>query len=184
MGQQKLLLPLGEKPVLAHAMDRMNQLPWGRRLVVIGEPRQSLADLSMSRGFQAVYNEWREEGQASSVRLAVSTLCPLDGLSGFVFLPGDQPFIEPTLVTAMADAFFQKNDRRAIVVPRHEGQWRSPVLFGAAWRSALSTLTGDRGGRDLIQKNPGCVVSVDWADERPFADVDTWIDYEALQQQK
>ncbi|ABZ85216.1 conserved hypothetical protein [Heliomicrobium modesticaldum Ice1] len=215
MGQPKLLLPLGEKPLLAHALDRMNDLPWGRRLVVIGEPRHALADLSLSRGYRVVYNESREEGQASSVRLAVSTLCsspavsqataesqmpvvssspmisPLPApdsqateLSGYLFLPGDQPFIEPLLIAAMANAFFQKNDRRAIVVPRHAGQWRSPVLFGVAWRSALSTLTGDQGGRDLIQKNPGCLVSVDWADEGPFADVDTWTDYEALQRQK
>ncbi|MBM7866884.1 NTP transferase domain-containing protein [Heliobacterium gestii] len=178
MGQPKLLLPFRRKPLLAHGLDRVRELPWGQRLAVIGEPKAALDELCAIRGFQALLNAQRAEGQATSVRLAATNLSA--DLTGYVFMPGDQPFIDPNLLVAMAETFDRRNDTKAIIVPRNRGSWRSPVLFGAGWRSDLAMLSGDQGGREIIRKHLDCVCAIDWADDRVFMDIDTWTEYESL----
>ena len=178
MGRQKLLLPLGDQPLLAHVLQAVSSLPWEDCIAVIGEPERELTELCRQYSIRAVINPDRQTGQASSLRLALHQLSA--EVDGILFLLGDQPFVSPLLLQTMANRFAELDNNRYIVVPYYKGRRRNPVLFGAFWRFELAALEGDRGGRALIEQNPEWVSRVEWEEERSFLDADTWEDYQLL----
>jgi len=178
MGKQKLLLPLGEKPILMHVISTAMSTGFADCITVIGEPKDKLAKLCTQLHSDWVYNSERHTGQASSIVLGLNKL-QLD-LDGFLFLLGDQPLITQSLLQAIVDSFASMGSNKSIIVPRHKGQLYSPVLFGSWWRPHLAALSGDCGGRSLIRENPRYVIPVEWPDGNPFYDADSWEDYQSL----
>lgn len=177
MGRQKLLLPLGCQPLLAHVLAAVRQVKLAGCVAVIGEPRRALACLCRQYGIDSVYNADRLRGQSSSVRLGLSALPP--GLDGVLFFPGDQPLVPPSLVRALVRQFAQSGGN-SIVVPACAGQGGSPVLFGAPWFGSLAALEGDRGGKSILRQFDQHVVRVEWMQAEAFWDADTPEDYRRL----
>lgn len=180
MGQQKLLMPLAGKPLLAHILETVGISPWADCIVVIGEPQADLARVCDSYGVRWVYNPEHLTGQASSISLALRHIMP--NLDGFIFLLGDQPMVSGQLLQAITDRFDTADSTKSIVVSQHHGERYSPTLFGAWWRPQLLALVGDRGGRQLISKNPELVIPVEWPNKLSFFDIDTWEDYQLMRQ--
>ncbi|GBG56661.1 molybdenum cofactor cytidylyltransferase [Sporomusaceae bacterium FL31] len=178
MGQQKLLLPLNGKVLLAHVLTTAKQLVWADCIAVIGEPQQRLAQVCSQHHIRWIFNPARAEGQTSSIRLALQQLDPQ--LDGILFLLGDQPFISVKLVQTMLDQFFLHDSANTIIVPQYLGKNCSPVLFGAGWRKDLGALDGDEGGRRIIRANPDSVIPLEWSEPQDFYDSDTWEQYQWL----
>jgi len=178
MGMQKLLLPLGGQPLLAHVLQTAASLSLPDCVAVIGEPQAELAAVCRRYSVQPVYNPNRQAGQATSVHLALRHLSV--ELDGVLFMLGDQPLVSLPLIRALIDRFACLDDNRHIVVPYCNGQRHNPVLFGASWRGHLAALQGDRGGRRIIDENMEWVIRLDWDDEIAFLDADTREDYEFL----
>jgi molybdenum cofactor cytidylyltransferase len=178
MGKQKLLLPLGKKPILAHIIATAVSIPWTDSIVVIGDPQNELAELCDQYNIPWIYNSQRHTGQASSITLALNNL--RTDLEGILFLPGDQPLISNALLQALFDCFVSTGDNKSIIVSQYQGQRYSPVLFGSWWIPHLAALSGDWGGRVIIRENPDYVIPVEWSDKYSFYDADTWEDYQFL----
>ncbi|MDF2635363.1 MAG: MobA-like transferase domain containing protein [Pelosinus sp.] len=178
MGKQKLLLPLGEKPILAHVITNSASTPWADRIVVIGDPQEELSTLCTQYHIPYIYNSQRHTGQASSITLSLKIL--RTDLEGILFVLGDQPFVSESLLQALVNTFRSRESNKSIVVSQHQGQRYSPTLFGSWWRPHLAALSGDLGGRTLIRKNPDYVIPIEWPDKHPFYDADTWEDYQFL----
>jgi molybdenum cofactor cytidylyltransferase len=98
--------------------------------------------------------------------------------TGVLFLVGDQPLIQPALVNALIARF--ESGTAAIVASAYRGQTKNPVLFRREMFPELIKLTGERGGRSLIDKHRDRTEIVDWDDEAPFIDLDVPDDYERL----
>ncbi len=180
MGRQKLLLPLAERPLLAHVLGTVQELPWAACVAVIGEPETELSQICHSYHISPVFNANRQSGQASSVKLALQML-PRQ-LDGILFLLGDQPLVSTALINAVVAQFEQAASDKTIIVPCYQGQRCSPVLFGAHWRSSLAGLQGDTGGRQIIRNQTEWVIELSWPDPMPFYDADTWDEYVKIKQ--
>ncbi|MEG6586402.1 nucleotidyltransferase family protein [Dendrosporobacter sp. 1207_IL3150] len=178
MGQQKLLLPLNDIPILANVLGTVMAFEWAECIAVIGEPQQNLAEICDEHQVNWIFNDARETGQASSIRLALSKLG--EKLDGVIFIPGDQPLISEQLIKALIDRFYMVNNSEAIIVPQYKGQNFSPVIFGAEWRDSLMNLAGDNGGRSIIRENSKWVEPLEWTDKWVFYDADTHEEYECL----
>ncbi|SMC35580.1 nucleotidyltransferase family protein [Sporomusa malonica] len=178
MGQQKLLLPLGGKPLLAHVLSTVHEMPWADCVAIIGEPQAELTELCQQYHIRSVFNAKRQSGQASSVTLALTML--QKQLDGIVFFLGDQPLVSQELVQALLSKFEQVGCNQSIIVPCCQGQRYNPVLFGSHWRVGLAGITGDMGGRQVVRENPEWVSELDWPHPELFYDADTWQDYQKL----
>ena len=176
MGEQKLLLPFGGKPLVAHVLATAAALPFAAVIAVIGEPRLELEKVCQQYGIPSIYNSQAHEGQSTSLKLGLSQL-PRD-LDGFIFLQGDQPLMAGGLLQRLMDRFQDHPD--GIIVPSYHGEYRSPALFGARWREKLAEISGDRGGRSVIMNHLEAVIPVEWDEEESFWDVDTGDDYDRL----
>src|SRR5690606_24104075 len=67
--------------------------------------------------------------------------------AGWLILPGDLPLVRARSLLEVAAGLAQK----PVVVPYWQGQQGHPVGFGPSCRSALMTLTGDRGGAAIVR---------------------------------
>jgi molybdenum cofactor cytidylyltransferase len=177
MGEQKLLLPLGGKPVLQWVLERALAAGLHEVICVVRDlaPIRQQICLADERLCWLV-NYAADRGQSTSV---IAGLWAIDPESdGALFLVGDQPMIPTALIDSMLERF--ESTSASIVVPSFHGQTRNPVLFRRDVFPEILQLTGDRGGRALIEKNRHQTAVVEWDDEVPFMDLDVREDYERL----
>ncbi len=174
MGRPKLLLDWGGKPVIRRAVERVRVGGVDEVLVVVAREaaiREALSGLPV----RFVENPEPEAGQASSIARGVAALGP--GASAVLIALGDQPALPPEVIPRLVETFNQTG--KAIVAPLYRGVQGNPVLFAAAVFPELRALTGDRGARSVLEKDPARVALVSFDLAMP-ADLDTFEDYERL----
>jgi molybdenum cofactor cytidylyltransferase len=169
---RKLLAPLGEKPLLQHAIDAACSSAALRCTLVLGAEWESIINAVDARRCAVIVNhEWRE-GIASSIRAGLSWHADDDAC---IFLVGDQPFITSADIDALLSA--GARDPVAIIATRARAVWGSPVLFPRLDFPALKSLSGDRGAKRYAAAQKQRLSFVPARDPRLFADVDSPGDY-------
>ncbi len=180
--ENKLLLPLGDKTVLAQTLSRVLSSDIGELVIVLGHEaskvKQSIAADALIEApseidVKIVFNEDYEQGQGTSVACGVRHLA--DDSTACFFIPGDQPFVSPLIMRALAESSAPKK----IVIPTVGGKRTSPVLFDRAFYRELAQLRDERGGRQVIETHEGdAVVLIQCDDELSSLDLDTREMYE------
>jgi 4-nitrophenyl phosphatase len=120
---------------------------------------------------------WRwEEGMSTSVQTGLVGVTP--EADGALFLQCDQPRVNADLLRTMVRRF--EASKHPIVHPVHDGRRGTPVLFPRRLFPELSAVTGDEGGRSLIERHPEAVATIRVDDPSVLVDVDTPADYDRL----
>jgi molybdenum cofactor cytidylyltransferase len=175
MGQPKLLLPLGGRPVIRWSVERVLEAGVGPVIVVAGHERAAIEAVLSGLPVRVVANPEPEAGQGRSIAVGVAAL-PADSEAVLVAL-GDQPDVPREVVAALVAALRRGGAMVAAPVYR-EGQG-TPVLFARRVFPELLALSGDRGARAVVERDPGRVALV--ALDLPMPpDVDTREQYDAL----
>jgi molybdenum cofactor cytidylyltransferase len=175
MGQAKLLMPIGGKALLRHAVETVLAGGVDSVWVVTGPDVEPIAAALAGLDVQIVVNPAPEEGQAGSLRAGIAALPA--SVDAAVIALGDQPSLAPAIIPALLAA--RRTSPKLIVAPRYRDGQGNPVLFKREIFPELLRLTGDRGARPIIQKEPA---RVEWVDlDLPMPpDVDTPADYEKI----
>lgn len=177
MGQPKLLLDLKGKPVLQWTLEAALVSRLDEIICVVRELKEISEVIPLkSEKLRWIANERAEEGLSTSIIAGLKALGRESEAA--LFLVGDQPMVKPELINGLIDLF--RNSRVSIVSPVFAGEARNPVLFRRDLFPELLKLTGDRGGRGLIETHKNEAAFLEWQDEVPFLDVDVWEDYEKL----
>lgn len=176
MGQHKLLLPLRGKALLLHVVDAALAAKVDEIVVVIGYHAEAVRALLVDRQVFLVENPSYAQGQSTSVCAGIAALAPATDAA--LILLGDQPLVSPALLNSLIDTW--KRTGKPIVAPFYSGQRGNPVLFARSLFAELLTVTGDQGGRAVLQRHAGEIASVPVADADAAQDLDTWQEYQAL----
>ena len=171
MEQDKLLLPVGgialvERVILAALSSNLDE-------VILIYQREEIEKVGRKYGIKAVHNPLADEGQSAAIKLGIHTAHP--ETDAFMFLVGDQPFLNPSTINILADT--NRGDPHSIIVPVYNGTRGNPVVFPAVLKKELLTLEGDRGGRVFIDAMPDRVNLVSIDEEMLGTDIDTEEDY-------
>ena len=166
MGANKLLATIGGKPLVRVAVDAAIGSKASPVIVVTGgyasEVMAALSGLSVTEAFNPDY----ASGLASSLSAGLAR-APADA-DGAVVLLADMPGVESSLIDQLIDAFAP--DR--IVVPTFHGQRGNPIVWSRQFFPQLRDLSGDVGGRFVIEANGPAVIEV-LAGAAVATDVDT-----------
>lgn len=173
----KLLAALDGQPVVAHAARTLTESNLDEVVAVVGHDREQVAEALPPESAVVTNTDYRA-GQSASVRRGVEAARER-GAESVLFALGDMPRVAVETVDEILRAYRKSSDRPGIVAPRHGGQRGNPVLFDAGHFDALADVSGDRGGRALVDSEP--VSWVDVADPGIHEDVDTLADLGALQ---
>ncbi|WP_029003924.1 NTP transferase domain-containing protein [Azorhizobium doebereinerae] len=169
-GPNKLLEPLGGRPVIRHVVEAALASRARPLVVVTGHEHQRVEAALEGLPVAFVHNPDYATGMASSVRRGIAALPA--GVDGALVLLGDMPLVAPTLLDALVDAFAPELGR-LIVVPMAGEQRGNPVLWSRRFFPELAGLEGDIGARRLIAAHPEAVCEVPASGAAAFLDVDT-----------
>lgn len=173
----KLLLPLGGRPLVVHTVAALRTAPIGDVIVVTGYDRTAVAQVLEDNPVQVVHNADYASGMASSIRRGVAAASP--HTDGVMICLGDLPLVRPGTLRQLCDRFVAASPP-AIVLPVCEGHRGHPVLFDGTFQEELLALRGDTGARSVIRAHDTVVVEVEVDDPGIFRDVDTQAGYDAL----
>jgi molybdenum cofactor cytidylyltransferase len=168
MGRFKLLLPWRGRPVLDHVLEAARASRLGPRILVLGHEAAAIRAALDLNGFTVLHNSDYLSGQSSSMHVglrAAPAAC-----TGVLFLLGDQPAITTAFIDGLIALHASYPDR--ILVPTGQGHRSSPVLFPATLREELLTVTGDQGGRPVLDTHPELLRPVPVDDPALLLDLD------------
>jgi len=117
-------------------------------------------------GWQTVVAAAAQHGLGHSLAAA---LARADQWEGVVVVLADMPRVSPATYAALV----KELNREVLVVPLHQGQRGNPVGIGARFFPELAHPVGDSGARQLFQRYPEALVTLDLADPGILLDVDT-----------
>jgi molybdenum cofactor cytidylyltransferase len=175
MGRQKLTLPMPDgRPLVRVAVEQVLAAGLDDTVVVLGGDAEAVGAALAGLPIRAVTNPRYAEGQSTSLRAGLEAL--RSGTTAALVALGDQPLPDPAVIGRLVGAL--SGPGRAIALPRYRDGRGNPVLFAASVFDELLAVTGDRGGRDVVARDPRRVAEV-LVDAPMPADIDTPADYEA-----
>ncbi|MGE0518551.1 MAG: NTP transferase domain-containing protein [Candidatus Binatia bacterium] len=174
MGREKVLLPLGNEPLIRRSV-RAASGAGAAEILVLVNPRnrdavaRAVADLPCV----LVCNERYEEGIGCSIARGANAVRPTAG--ALLLMQGDQPLVDRALLDAMIERW--RAAQPPYVAAAFGPTTTTPVLFARALLPELRALGGDIGARAVLGRHAGTVLEFPaWKG----MDVDTEEDYASV----
>ena len=192
-GRHKLLLPLGNRPVLAHVIAATLASQARPILIVLGHQAEQvqaqLADVTNSPAVISIENPHYLQGMSTSLRAGLQALLQSENISrpalhsfaGVIILLGDQPLMTASIIDTLI-ACKQTTGKR-IIAPLYNGRRGNPVLFDASLFPELMQISGDEGARNVIEQHKQEIATIELSDAKASYDVDTWEAYQTVVQE-
>ena len=179
MGRPKLLLTYRGISLIRHAVREASQVSRDVVVVLGREPEAHRKEISDLRA-KILINPDYAMGMSTSLRLGIQHLSP-DSQAVIITL-ADQPLIGRAVFQSLMDAHVQHPDR--ILCAAYPELPGNPVLFPNRYYEELTKVSGDVGGRPLLQKHREAVLLVPVAQSKLDIDIDTPEDYQNLLKRK
>ena len=189
-GRHKLLLPLDDRPVLAHVIDATLASQARPIIVVLGhqsdQVRSQIKHYTIHHDITLVENTHYLQGMSTSLRIGIQTILTNGYRKGTLsyrvdsalIMLGDQPLITPRVIDTLITAY--RTAGTPIVAPLYNGKRGSPVLFDKNLFAELIEVTGDEGGRTVLERHRQEVELIEVGDALANYDVDTWEAYQQV----
>ncbi|WFA07829.1 nucleotidyltransferase family protein [Tissierella sp. Yu-01] len=173
MGKNKLLLEIEGIKVIERVIKACKESMLDD--IILAYRLDEIREIGDKYGIRCIFNSNAHEGQSASVKLGVENA---DKKNGYMFLVGDQPFLTRELIDKLIREY--NMDTKNIVVPYFNNKFGMPIIFPSHFRENLLKVTGDKGGREIIQSNPELVRKIQFEDELMGVDIDTIEDLERI----
>jgi molybdenum cofactor cytidylyltransferase len=165
-GTDKRLHPLADGTPMALASARHLAAVCSRTMVVIRPEDTVLAGFLAAEQLETVVCATAGQGMGHSLSCAIAASAHADG---WLVALADMPFIQPASYRRVIEAL---NNGAALARPSYDGQMGHPVGFAATHAAELLALTGDRGGRSILNAYPAALVVCPVNDPGVLKDVD------------
>ena len=136
-------------------------------VAVVRPAAGDLATQLRDEGIRVLTCPWADDGMGASLAFGVAATADADA---WVIALADMPWIAVATIRKVAAALVAG---AGIAVPVRQGVRGHPVGFGARFREALLTLSGDQGARAIVAANAADTVLIEVADPNMTRDVDT-----------
>ncbi|MES2491315.1 MAG: nucleotidyltransferase family protein [Pseudomonadota bacterium] len=172
-GSPKLLSPIGDSTLIAHAARAA--LKTGVPLIVVtGAYAEQITAALEDINARLIHNSDWEEGMGTSIATAFRHLLnDVNVFDAAIVCPADMPLVGAAQFQRLIDAH-QKTPKRIIVSDLGEAQG-PPCLFPRHYFEELTKLHGPQGARTLLKEHKAEIISV--AMPEAAMDIDTPDDY-------
>jgi molybdenum cofactor cytidylyltransferase len=170
MGQPKLLLPLGDEPIVRRTVRQICDAGFEDVLVIVGNEHERMRAALEGLPVRFAMNSQYQTGMGSSFHTAVEHL---GDSTAAMFALADQPFVTAQEYRAILDAYSQRAP--AIVSVRYGDVTAPPHLFTRDLFPELAQL--ERGARPVLERHRDQTVVLRFSPEL-LLDIDTPEDYE------
>ena len=162
-GENKLAALVDGKPLIRHALEAV---PTDLETVVVTQYSEVLS-VAEEFGFHTILNTHPDWGISHTIKLGTEHLSHCDGI---LYMVSDQPMLRQGSVEEIVATWKAHPDY--IVGASHMGVRGNPCLFPREFFPALRSLSGDRGGNQIIRENEDRLLLVE-IHKNELTDVDT-----------
>lgn len=168
-GELKQLVKVRGKPLIQWPMETIMDFSWTYDpMLVLGYRAEMIKERVDTSDFRVLENGKWEEGMSSSLKLGVRSAEA--GTSGYLLLLGDMPLVPPAAIERVVK---KGKAGSSIVAPSYRGQRGFPVFLDGPWKDELlEEISGDRGARRILEKNPEVVTLIETEHRGVVMDVD------------
>ena len=179
-GENKLLLPFGDKTMLETTLDQILASGVGEVVIVTGHEAERVREILKNRSVKTVFNPDFASGMTSSIQAGIRAASP--ETQGFMICLSDMPLIDSAIYRQLAEVFFEKikTAQRVIVQPVFENTPGNPVIFSAVFKNEMLALEHPEGCKPVVQANREFVVRVPVSSDSILRDADTLADFEKV----
>lgn len=177
-GQNKLLLPLGAKTIIAHTVDHLLQSKAGEVIVVLGHEAEAVQRALSGREVVFTTNPDFAEGLSTSIIAGLQAASK--SARGFLISLGDQPLVTFPELNLLMQGFASAGDY-SIIAPVYRGRRGNPVIFDRSHLPEMLAISGDAGCKAIIARHAQRVLEVEMQTNHVLRDVDTFQSYETMQ---
>lgn len=176
-GGNKLQECKSGKPMYQYMLDKMEGFKGFPSYIVTGA--EDIAESARKYGVEVVENKNPEKGISRSLKLGLKTcLEEYPDIKGILFSVCDQPELSfSTMFTLIRRAMLRPEQ---IICTGVNGKTGNPVLWDKKYFSELMKLSGDIGGKKVMQEHLEEIIVVE-TDAAELKDVDYRIDLECMQ---
>ena len=169
--RNKLLLPGADgKPMVARVVDVALASRARPVIVVVGNQAEAVSRALAGRDVRFVEAADYAAGLSASLRAGIAAV-PADAAGAIVGL-GDMPLVSAAVLDRLIETH-DADEGRGIVVPTWRGRPGNPVLWDRRFFPELTGLTGDVGGRGLLERHADQVAEVEAESDAVLRDFDT-----------
>ncbi len=173
MGEPKQILPWGKSTILERMIDSLLGSEVRETIVVLGHRADEIAERIANKPVKIVVNPNYQWGISSSL---ASGLAVIGGSAkGIMVVLGDQPLITAETINILIGEFSTK--QQGIVVPVYRGKRGHPVIFDIKYKDELGSLTGDVGGKQVMEAHSDDVSEVGVDSEAVILDINGQDEY-------
>ena len=165
------------KSILQHVVTTLQVSQIENVVVVLGHEAEKIKLDLEGEDVTYVMNPDYEQGIGTSISAGIRSVDK--SARGALIMLGDMPVISAKTIDKLVNDF-NRNSQAEIVVPTYEDQPGNPVLWSNIFFPQLSSLSGDRGGKPLIEKNTDVVSFCSVDSESVHLDVDNSDELERL----
>jgi molybdenum cofactor cytidylyltransferase len=180
----KLLAELDGRPLLTRMATALVEAGFDPIIVVTGHDAKLIRHALAPFGdhLQFAYNARHNQGMGSSIASGIAVIGNWPNQpSGVLIAQGDMPDVSVALLTTLTERFRGSGADRVTVpwlpgapgIDTGGGRQGNPVIWPRRLLPALATLTGDRGGKALMQAEGDAIERVISTDVAAAVDIDT-----------
>lgn len=170
-GQDKLLIDVNGMPMLRHCAVAALASNASETLVVLAPERPQRRSVLAGLDLVAVDAADWHLGMAASIRAGMAAISA--NSAAVIIALADMPDVGADHYNRLIAAFGHDRGQAICRAVTADGKPGHPVLFGPGFFAALTRLTGDSGGRDLLRTQQKHVVAVPTPGQGALVDIDT-----------
>ena len=164
-GSNKLLHTMEDgRPMIASILDAVRPLDVYKKVMVT----QYSEVASLAPDFDIVMNDDPDLGISHSMQLGIEAAGDADA---YMFCVCDQPGLKTATIERLIEAY--KKGTAGIVSLSWQGKMCNPKIFSSRFRDQLMSLSGDTGGRQIIDANSADLLLVEAESEDEVTDIDS-----------
>jgi len=180
MGQPKLLLPVGGRPMVMRVLGECIGSELDKVVVVLGYQSERIAEalggLRFNPKVRLVVNPAYASGMSASIRAGLPVV--EKDCDHVMIVLADMPFVRAGVINLLLHRSLSSGCVMGAVSVK--GRRSHPVIFAREIYPALMALSGDAGARHLFQTHEKDACLVDLGDGYDDRDIDTPEDYAQL----
>lgn len=175
MGRPKQTLRLEGVPMLERTLKALRRTRVDRVVVVLGANAAEVRRSVKFEDEEVVVNARFRDGMSGSLRLGLRAV-ERDADAAVIAL-ADQPFVSPTTVDGLVEAYLAS--RAPIVVPVYRGARGNPVLFDRSLFLQIMRIEGDVGAKRVVESHKAELLELEVEDPGVVVDIDTPADFKS-----
>ena len=169
-GSNKLLYEIGGVPMYLRTLHKLQKAAseLGNCEIIVVTQYEEIASKAQESGVRVLINSHPERGISSSMQIG---LAAAKESAACLFIVSDQPWLTTETIVNLVHKF--QSEHKGMACTLLNDKTGNPCIFSRKYYQELQEITGDKGGKQIINRHPEDVAYLEIEDAKELVDVDT-----------